>query len=161
MSAPHPPSEVERGLTALVLCDGNARRAEEELRASGKAISRSTLNYWRKEKADELDRISHELAPKLREIRAQALDDLAHAGVEVSRDGLALLHAKLPELDPRDLGGAIRNAATVVGIATEKAALLRDQPTSVIQHDYTAAMNFLRRKNLIIEGTAEEIPAET
>ena len=149
--------EKERGMVALVLHDGNSRRAEADLEAAGFNIPASTLQGWKRTRADEIDRVAHELGPQMREARARALDDLAHAAMEVTKEGLNELSGKMGTLEPRDLPGAIRNTATTAAIATDKSAQLRGEPTSRVKVDITTAIAKLQRKGLIVDGEAVEI----
>lgn len=153
----HPSDVREQGMVALVLCDGNAKRAARELEAAGVSIGASTLRQWKRDRADELDKVAHELGPQMREARARALDDLAHAAMEVTKEGLAELSGKMGTLEPRDLPGAIRNTATTAAIATDKSAQLRGEPTSRVKVDITTAIAKLQRKGLIVDGKAVEI----
>lgn len=154
--------EIERGLAALVMADGNASRAAKDLAAAGGIrIAQRTLSEWKTTKADQLEDVRARLVPQLEEMRAQRLEALATTAAEVTNQALERMRETMGELSVKEIPGAARNAATVLGITTEKAQLLRQRPTAVVQHDHSAALRFLKRKGLIVEGEAIEVEATT
>jgi hypothetical protein len=65
-----------------------------------------------------------------------------------------------PKLAPRDQAGAIRNVATGYGIEIDKAALLRGQPTEIVEHRHDVGelwSEFAAMFPGIVNGEAVEI----
>lgn len=150
-------SEREAGMVALCLAEGNSAVAARELEAAGIKIHHSTLRDWKTRYPEEFERVRVQLAPKMAEKRAARLDAVTVAAVDVLAAQMEKSGQTIDDLAAKDLPGAARNTATVVGILTEKAHLLRGEPSAIVRHDYSDAIKALERMGLI-EGTAEEIP---
>ena len=73
---------------------------------------------------------------------------------------LAKLGEDFEKLPPRDQPGAIRNISTSKAINIDKAALLRGQPTEIVEHRQATAelwAEFAAMFPSVVNGTAEEI----
>jgi hypothetical protein len=121
--------DVERGLTEVARCRGNASRAERRLAERGIKISRRTLGVWAHEKhRDRYRRITQEVLPEIQARLAAELEDLLEAEIQAERETLERYRESIGELEPRDLSAALRNVAVSKGIAADKAAQLREPP---------------------------------
>ena len=151
--------EVERGLTALALASGNSKRAEAALAETGLKVSAATLRGWKtRTYPKQYATVREEILPAIREQLAEQHTELAGSLANLATKISARLEENYDKLEPRDLPGALRNVATSSAIHTDKASQLRQEPTSVIVHDHGYAIAQLRRKGLVVDGTAVEIP---
>jgi hypothetical protein len=121
-------AEIQRGLTEVAACSGNARLASKHLAEEGLEIDNSILYRWKtKLHAEKYEAIRDELLPS---IRRQAAD--MHAASAAKRMELAdeiseKLKEKLPELDAKDLSTAMRNTDVGAGIHSQNAEKLNEQ----------------------------------
>jgi hypothetical protein len=77
-----------------------------------------------------------------------------------TRRCLDKLEREYDEISPRELPGAVRNLSTTAGIHEDKAANLRGDPTTVIEHrSYKEVVDKLKQMG-VIEGDAEEMPED-
>ena len=145
-------------LTALVLAGDNCRQAIRDLEAAGELVGLNdvTLGKWRSKYPDQWAEVQTRLAPELEEKKAQRMDKVVHAALEVTEMQLEKARETVGDLAARDAPGAARNSATVAAILTDKAQILRQRPTQITQHDYEAGIKKLERMGLI-DSTAEEI----
>lgn len=92
---------------------------------------------------------------------AQAYLDAAILAREVSTTALeqALKDAKAGNL--RDPAKTAMNAAITSGTLLDKRLVIEGRPTAIVQHNdpKQAASQLARKLNLVIDSTAEEIPA--
>lgn len=154
------PEEIERGLHAVALAGGNASRAHDELKAQGLAVSRQTLHKWATElHADRYEHVRLEVLPRIYGKIAQETEDLTRRYAKAEHKTLDRYEEELPNLKAGEVASALRNLATSRGISTDKANVLRDRPTAIVEHK--SASEILRRLTEIgvIDGTAEELPS--
>ncbi len=123
--------EIDRGLTELALCGGNARRASRQLAQRGYHFRHPTLYKWLTLHADRYEAVRREILPRIREVIATQSEDLAREYGFTEAELLERLREKMDELKPDQLGNTIRNVATSRGIATDKANVMRDRPTEI------------------------------
>src|SRR6266403_559726 len=65
--SPYSDQEIERGLVAMALASGNARRAARMLEQQGLSVPHSTLYRWRLETfPDRYAEVRREILPRLR-----------------------------------------------------------------------------------------------
>jgi hypothetical protein len=160
--------EVERGLVALALCSGQRRRASKLLAKQGLKISDGALRYW-KEHAHEdwYWEIQARIMPRVRAIAAEKHSELAELEGEASRQLLDRLMTEADEIPARDLPGAVRNLDVAAAVNRDKAAMLRGEPTEIVEHQRDALQILRQLKEMgmplpadmehAIESTAEEI----
>lgn len=103
----------ELALTTLARFNGNATRASKAL---GGYPERQTLRKWKKLHHARYLELQQEVIPQIRAAQAERAAELARKEATVEEEALALLRDNLVKLDPRDLGGALRNVATSKGI---------------------------------------------
>lgn len=146
-----------RGLLALALAGGNARRASELC-----GVPESTLKRWRVQDAAEYERARIEVAPKL---EAVILSDMREFVLEASRVKAVALQKTLEaleadEIPKRDLPGALRNITTAEAISVDKIMVLSGRPTSVVEHRSLGQLVArLAAIGAVVDGSAEELPA--
>ena len=152
---------IDRALTEVALCGGNTHHAARNLKAAGTPVPRRTLRTWvESTQVDRYLRLRAELVPRIHVKIAQECEDSASLAAEVERSMLVKLRQDFDKLPPRDQPGAIRNVATVKGINVDKAALLRGQPTEIVEHRQTTAelwAEFAAMFPSVVNGAAEEI----
>lgn len=157
-------AEVVAGLTVLAEQHGSARKASEALAERGIDIPRSTLDRWRREQYPERYReVVQDTLPRIQARIAELNEDLAIRQSEVEGLLTDSLKEQAGDIQPRDLPGAIRNIATSRGINQDKAKLYRGEATQIVGNpveEAADALAALRKKGILIEGTAEEIPPE-
>ena len=150
---PHTPPDIERGLIALADVGGNVRRASELT-----DIPPSTLHRWAHELHPErYQKIKTERLPEIYAEVGDEMVELLRAQNEAERELTARTREVTPELEPRDVDGALRNVAVAKGINTDKARLMHGEPTEV--HEVRSAAEILAamRRRGWIEGEAEEV----
>jgi hypothetical protein len=157
--------DQSESLMMLVLCRGNAEEACRRMEAEGLVPPPpSTLKDWRSQNASRYEQIRTEVHGKLTEqVANQAEQIMLKAGdleeLMIDRLTVAVLDGTIPD---KDLSGALRNVSTTKALNNDKiAGPIRGRPT-VIHSDRTAdeIMRALKslEPNLIVEGTAEEVP---
>ena len=155
--------QVERSLTMLALFSGNASRASRELADQGLQISRSTLTAWRDERyAERYQQIHTGLMGQIRERMAQQAEELADRNAEAELAAIERFFEQVHHLSGKDAALAAKNFALARGISTDKALLLRNQPTAIVEHrDPWSIIKRLREKGIVdvIDGTTDEIQA--
>ena len=95
-----------------------------------------------------------------RQIAAEC-EDTAEQAAELERRMLAKLGKDFEQIAPRDQAGAIRNVSTVKAINVDKAALLRGQPTEIVEHRQSTAELWAEFEAMfpsVVNGEAIEIP---
>jgi hypothetical protein len=153
--------EVEAGLVALALWHGNARQASRTLAEQNIEIPASTLQEWKRSKADQLAELERTVVPQVRAQLAKQYEVVAMRSAEIAVDGLDRLADELHDVPIKDLGKTIQGITTAGAISVDKASLLRGLPTEI--HETRSADDILkgladRYPGLItIEGTAEEV----
>lgn len=110
--SPYTDAEVELGLTQLARNSGNAAKTSRELK-----VPESTLKLWRKNNQPRYLEIQEQVIPQIRAKVAERAAEIADQAAEVEEEALALLRAKLPDMDARDVSGAMRNISTTKGIS--------------------------------------------
>lgn len=122
----------ETVLTALQLVaaeGGSTYRAARRLKEQGVDVPRSTIRRWRDHShAEKYLDIRDEHQGKLQRIMAARHEDLVTKGADVTEKLWARLGKEAGEIPARDLPGAVRNAATALGISTDKVLTTRERP---------------------------------
>ena len=155
--------EIERGLVATALASGNTRMAAEILAGEGLPIPRSTLQSWvRRIHPQRYEEVRARELPRLREFLAEKHTAAAERYLRLEQRVADRIEETLEEIPARDLPGASRNLAVSGAVHVDKAQLLRDQPTSVVQHRSVEEIEReLRAHGVeIIDGFAEEVEVE-
>jgi hypothetical protein len=164
--------DILRGLAALALHSGNARRASADLKGQGLCIPKSTLQSWQVSKRDRYEEIRASWLPQVHAAAAEKHQALAFKQAEVSDEMTDLLRKAKGDVPVRDLPGAIRNMSTASGIHQDKAQTLRAEAQPHIDlPDIAETLRALRasgvtniRLELVddeeeaIPGTATEVP---
>lgn len=161
----HSSEEIERGLLEVAVANGNVRRAAQALAEDGIEVGKSTLERWYKHAhRDRYLQIQAEVLPRVRAQAAEQHMDLAERGMQVEHRILSKLEQEVEEIPSRDLAGAARNVATGAAIHTDKASVLRGEPTLITaRHDVSEVVRALRAKGVdldVIDADAIEIGAE-
>lgn len=157
-------AEIERGLVALALANGNASRAAQQMEGTDLAVSRDTLSRWRRKHVERYMRIQAEILPEIKSRLAEAHTDLAFKEVRVSERIVARINEQLEEPDklaPKDLAALLGKTDIGSGIHTDKAQNLRGEASTVIEHrtqDFEELKRALASKGIVVDSTAEEIP---
>src|SRR4051794_17298592 len=161
-------AEIHAGLSALVLCSGNSRRAAKLLRDSGqRAIAYSTLHKWATDQyAGRYRELQDQLRPELVSRLAEDHDALVQSYSELQWDAIEQARKKLPDAKAGEAANIAKNAALGAAINTDKGALRRGEPTTISEtRDMTQLLRAAATKypaffNLPpeLEAEAEEIP---
>ena len=150
-------AEIDRGLFALALCSGNARRAARLLAEDGDGIPAATLQTWKRRRSEAYERIQQDVYPKIAERMAEEMEDLFATEVELERKLVERVSVELPNLRPGELSTALRNVGVTKALNADKSAPLRGRPNQVVQHNYEDAVEGLKRLGLFVEGDASEV----
>jgi hypothetical protein len=153
--------EIDQGLFALAWMSGNSRRAASLLATQQVHIPASTLADWTKRYPDRYARVRVETLPRLNADLAEQHTALAQAGMDLEDELRRKIVEQQAEIPARDLPGALRNVATSTGIHSDKARILRGEPTQIVEHkDPLALLRSLRSKGVevVIEHDVEVLP---
>jgi hypothetical protein len=152
-------SEIQRGLIAVAACSGNTAMAARALAEDedGFDIEASTLWRWsRKQHVDKYERIRAEVIPRITAQAAEQHMDLALRQSEVSVMALEEIENRLPAMEDKDLINAMGKADIGSGIHTEKAQLLANRPTAIVQRDASEVLRKLQSRGIIDAEVVEE-----
>jgi hypothetical protein len=153
--------EIDRALVEAALCDGNTHAAHRNLKAQGINIPRPTIEGWvRRVHSQRYQQLRAELVPRIHAKIAAECEDTAELAGQLEREMLVKLAKDYKELAPRDQAGAIRNVSTTKAINVDKAALLRGQPTEIVEHRHSAAELWAEFEAMfpgVVNGEAVEI----
>jgi hypothetical protein len=130
------PAEIDKALSAYILCGDNAQQAHKLLVSYGDKnppVSRSILN-WTEWHADRLHELREELHPQIaKKIAADAEGmaiRLAQAEVQIAERLVEALERD--ELPAKELSGALRNITTSKALQVDKlSSPLRGRPTVI------------------------------
>ncbi len=154
-------AQVQRGLLAVAVANGNARKAAADLAEDpeGFKVPHRTLYGWKKREATSYEEIRAKLLPRIRAEAAEQHMRLAEHQASVAGKMTERLEQEIDDIPARDLPGGIRNVTTAAAVHTDKAAVLRGEASVVVEHrDASEVIRALKAKGVIIEGEAEEIP---
>lgn len=145
--------EIERGLVEVAAANGNVRAASKALAEQGVKVPKTTLHRWATDThADRYLQIQAELMPRIRARAAEQHMELADRGMQLEHKVLEKLDSEVDEIPARDLPGAARNIATGAAIHTDKASVLRGEPTQILaRHDIAEVTRSLRAKGIELE----------
>lgn len=169
---PHPcrkdftDQEIDMGLTAYAICSGKMKRAAELVKQqAGLDIPYETIRSWaQRTHPDRYERIRAEVAPKLQQQMADTHQALAHTAAELEAQAVEKLETRLKtgEVEDRDLANIFKSAAIAGGIHVEKAQLLNDRPTQIVQRSASEVLRKLKSKGVRIEDAQvveeEDVP---
>lgn len=153
--------DIEAGLHALAIANGNHRLAHRLLAEQGTDIPGDTLYDWKaKRHTERYEQIRAEVLPQLKDRMAAEAETLAIAYAHIERKALHALDGKLDGLTGKELAGVAKDAATGRGISTDKANVLRDRPDRIVKNpnaDEVMRKLAIVVPGLIVESTAAEI----
>lgn len=146
--------KVERCLIALAECNGNSRATAAKLAEDGIHMHNTTLIRWKNEQYPErYERIRAEVLPRINQEAAERHRDMAERMMSTEEKLRERLHAEVDKLDVRDLSGAMRNATVGVGIHTEKARELTEQPMEIERGSAESVLRKLAGRGLSVKAT--------
>jgi hypothetical protein len=127
--AHHTPEEVKMALQTLAVENGSAYRASRELKEQGINVGKATLARWRDgSHSEEYLEIRDQLQGAEQRRLAARHEDLSRKGADVTEALWQRLETEVEALPSRDVPGALRNAATALGISTDKILTTRERP---------------------------------
>ena len=164
MPTKYTPTEVDKALTTLAYCGGNAVRAGKLT-----GIPETTLKEWRREThRDRYQEIAERERPRLEALAVdQAVSTIIRAGelehgiMDRLADAVNDDETKAKELT--ELAGALQRVTTSKGINGTKLLELTGRPTQITEHrSATDTLRSLAQRfpGLVIDGTAEEVTNE-
>lgn len=120
--------ERERGLLALAMANGVARRAARELAADKEnplKVTAATLTRWRAKESERYEEQRREILPQIRAQAAEQHMALATRNMEVAEATTKRQLEKLAanEVDAKDLSSYSYRAAIATGVFVDKATL--------------------------------------
>lgn len=123
-----------------------------------------TLRKWMRESFPQrYVQIQHQLANEINEKLAATTIDLAAKAGAAQELALDRTIDEIDNIDPKYLGGTVRNLAQAGSANIEKARLLREQPTEIVRNQTPDdAIKLLRELGLLkdsetVESSAREI----
>jgi hypothetical protein len=119
-------------LQTLAAEGGSIFRAVRALAEEHVSVSEPTLYRWRdRTHAEEYLTIRDTLQGAEQRRLAARQEDLSRKGADVTEKLWKRLEDEIDELPARDLPGAVRNAATALGISTDKVLATRERPVAM------------------------------
>jgi hypothetical protein len=157
--------DVDRGLTAVALANGNTREAAKRLARERHRIPRGTLELWaRRTYAARYDELRAELVPKIHAKLATEMEDALRQGLEVQTIALAKTRERLEAGQSKDPAADTRSVATANGITAQHVRVFRDRPTALVATiditDVARRLAESRPDVFSIDSTATELPSE-
>lgn len=155
--------QIERGLIALAMESGNAKRAVPLLKKGTIAAPWSayptakTLEKWQVQYAERFNEIRAEVVPLVKARLADVHTDLAQSLADLEARTLESLESELDELSAKDRINLVRNAAIAGAVHVDKAQLLRGEATHIVKRELPEIVRALAAKGVVIEGTATEL----
>ena len=98
--------------------------------------------------------------PRIHAKIAAECEDTAELAGQLERQMIVKLAKDYKQLAPRDQAGAIRNVSTTKAINVDKAALLRGQPTEIVEHRHDIGELWAEFEAMfpgVVQGEAIEI----
>jgi hypothetical protein len=141
-------SDVEMALGTLALNGSNYSRTSSELKEQyNLQVHPQTLKGWALQSFPrKYAEIQHQIQDHIGEDLASKLSDNAMGAVIVQSDTIERLSKHVDDLDVKDLANVARNLAQTTSLNTEKARLLRDQPTKIVEHKDPEEIILLKKK---------------
>lgn len=148
---------ITRCLIALVAANGNGDLASRTLAKDDIKIDPSLLYRWRnKIHRDEYMRLREEILPRIREEQADAHRALEVRQLALSNQAAELIAQRLPNMEDKNKINAMGKADIGSGIHAEKAQLLDDMPTQIVQRDATEVLRKLKSRGVVIDAEVIE-----
>lgn len=153
--------QVELGMIAMAIYNGNSVKASEALQAdpAGFKCARDTLRRWITQDPERYRAIQQREMPQIRVQAADRFAQLSELQAETAHEATERLREEIPNLPVDRLPQAVQSATYASGISTDKAREYRGEATVVVEHrDATEIMRKLKSKGVVIEGelVAEE-----
>jgi hypothetical protein len=155
--------DVERGLMALAAASGSSREAVRLLKAQKHPpIPEATLRSWTQRHAARYDEIRTKELPRLRKKMAADLEESISETHRVAQLALEQVEKDLKLGLVKDPAKAYKELALSFGILSDKARLMRGEPTQIIaaSNGDDVLARLAKFKHLlpdVIDGTATEI----
>jgi len=151
--------EIDAGLTAFAICSGHRKKAAELVKTQGFEIPAETIREWaNRTHPDRYDRIRTKIAPKLQQQMADTHQALAGTAAELEARVVEKLETRLEtgDVEDRDLANIFKSAAIAGGIHVEKAQLLNDRPTQIVQRSASEVLRKLKSKGVVVDAEVVE-----
>lgn len=158
--------EVEKALTTLVAYNGAARPASRALKAQGLQIGESLLRKWRDQSyPDRYAALKDTALDELRPLVVEEVKDTLAASREATLDAIRAAHEKIRLGEEKNPAGAASQLATAYEKIAKTDALLRGQPTEIVQTNGDDLIrqldDFADKWGHVLEGEAVEVePAQ-
>jgi len=155
-------AEKERGFAALVLASGNAAAAAKALKEDGLAVPERTLRYWQRKEPQKYARVRDACEAARLAKAGDEWQSLSDKLVGVSHDLADRLREDIKTAKPQERARILRDSVVSGAVAHDKAADARSSNDAVvIAASAEDALAVLKRKGLVIDSTAVEIPSTT
>lgn len=135
---PYTEASKERALTFMAMAAGNSARASRELAAVGHHIPDRTIREWAGQDPERYERICTDVHTRLHHKMAAESEAIVAKASAVQHAYLDRMVAEVAEIPSKDLPKAFQSTAVATGIHTDKARLLRDEATTIVD-DRTSA----------------------
>lgn len=155
--------DIERGLRAVVTCNGNCNRASKLLNARGTPIGRQVLRMWMvRDHPERYEQIRSELIPQVQAAMAEEHMELAKLEMDVSRKLSERLRENADDIEVKNLPAASKAMSVSAAVHTDKARELNERPTVRVEFDVTGILKELRTLGVDFgREVAQELQAET
>ena len=154
-------AEKERGFAAMVLASGNAAAAARNLKDDGTPIPVSTLLSWRRKDPQRYSRVRDACETARLADTADSWASLSDKNVATAHLYADALHKAAKTADPKTAARNLRDITVSAAVAFDKSSAARENDAVVIAANAEDALGILRRKGLVVDSTAEELPSTT
>ena len=132
LALPGPSARAIEGLTALAANGGNIKRTARNMKAG-----RDTVRKWRDAYPEKYAEIYRNFIGKVEEQQLAAFSEVASRSAEVLQKALDETEALLDAHKDKQPAATARNLVVVGGTAFDKARLVQDQPTVIVEQRST------------------------
>lgn len=126
-------------------------------------ISATTLTKWRDEThSNRYDEIRARMLPRLQQKMTEEAEYLAIREADLAHELLDRVESGIGSLTAKDAALALVKVETAKAINVDKSQLLRGNPTQIVEkRDPEEILRSLAKRfpQLVVEGTAEELPS--
>lgn len=147
-------ADIERGLTALAVL-GTTGAASTHT-----GIPATTIQTWKERQPDRWDNIVANRARLIDQACIEEFRTIVHEAAQVTLIAVRKERENLETGRTREPGQSALNMAKTAATMADKVAMMEGRPTSIVEHrNADDILRSLEAKGLIVNSTAEELPA--
>lgn len=151
--------EIDAALSALAICSGHLDKAHALLKDEiGYHVPRDTIRYWsRTSRVERYERIRQQVSAQLQAQMADTHQRLAEGAAELEAKTIERLNERLntAQVEDKDLANILKNSALSSGIHVDKAQLLNNRPTQIVERPASEVLRALQAKGIDVPEVVE------